>query len=60
MIIEKMLLFSIIYPFWNMATKDPDAVYASINLTNPCYPALLEDRSIVISRDIDAVICDLA
>lgn len=48
------------FPFWNMAAKNPDAVYASVNLTNPCYPALLEDRSIVISRDIDAVICDLA
>lgn len=43
-----------------MTAKNPDAVYASVNLTNPCYPALLEDRSIVISRDIDAVICDLA
>ena len=48
------------FPFWNMAAKNPDAIYASINLTNPCYPALLEDRSIVISRDIDAVIRDLA
>ncbi len=48
------------FPFWNMAAKNPNAVYASVNLTNPCYPALLEDRSIVISRDIDAVIRALA
>ena len=43
-----------------MAAKNPDAVYASVNLTNPYYPTLLENRSIVISRDIDAVIRDLA
>ncbi len=28
------------FPFWNMAVKNPDAVYASINLTNSCYPTL--------------------
>lgn len=47
------------FPFWNMAAKNPDAVFASVNLTTPCYPALLEGRSIVISRDVDAVIRDL-
>lgn len=47
------------FPFWNMATKNPDAVFASVNLTPTCYPALLEGRSIVVSRDVDAVIRDL-
>lgn len=47
------------FPFWNMAAENPDAVFASVNLTNPCYPVLLENRSIVISMDIDSVIHDL-
>ncbi len=47
------------FPFWNMAAQNPHAVFASVNLTSPCYPAALKERSIVISADIDSVICDL-
>lgn len=43
-------------PFWNMAAENPDAVFASVNLTLPCYPEILEHRSIVIQDDIDHVI----
>ena len=46
-------------PFWNMAAENPDAVFASINLTLPCYPKVLEHRSIVIQDDIDHVIENL-
>ena len=40
----------------NMAAENPDAVFASINLTLPCYPEVLEQKSIVIQDDIDHVI----
>ncbi len=46
-------------PFWKMAMQNPDAVFASVNLTDPCYPAVLKDRSIIISADINVVITDL-
>ena len=46
-------------PFWNMAAENPDAVFASVNLTLPCYPEILENRSIVIQDDIDHVIENL-
>ena len=46
-------------PFWNMAAENPDAVFASVNLTLPCYPEILEHRSIVIQDDIDHVIENL-
>jgi len=46
-------------PFWNMAAENPDAVFASVNLTLPCYPEVLEHRSIVIQDDIDHVIENL-
>ena len=39
-----------------MAAENPDAVFASINLTLPCYPEVLEQKSIVIQDDIDHVI----
>lgn len=46
-------------PFWNMAAENPDAVFASVNLTLPCYPEVLEQRSIVIQDDVDHVIENL-
>ena len=46
-------------PFWNMAFQNPEAIFTSVNLTMPCYPAALSSRTIVISADIDAVIRDL-
>ncbi len=46
-------------PFWQMAAQNTDAVLASVNLINPCYPEILKDRSIVISHDIDEVIKEL-
>lgn len=47
-------------PFWQMAAKNPEATFASVNLMMPSYPASLAGRSIVISRDIDQVLSDLA
>ncbi|MGN1042344.1 MAG: Sir2 silent information regulator family NAD-dependent deacetylase [Christensenellales bacterium] len=46
-------------PFWNMATKNERAIFASINLTLPCYPEALRDRSIVLQSDIDNTLADL-
>ncbi|BEU88928.1 hypothetical protein TAMA11512_23920 [Selenomonas sp. TAMA-11512] len=46
-------------PFWNMVYSNPDAVFASVNLTNPSYHSAIADQSIVISEDIDTVIRDL-
>jgi hypothetical protein len=46
-------------PFWDMAIQNTQAVFASVNLTAPCYPIEHEGRSIVISSDIDTVITDL-
>ena len=42
-----------------MAAENPDAVFASVNLTLSCYPEVLEQRSIVIQDDIDHVIENL-
>ncbi|MDO5135037.1 MAG: hypothetical protein Q4D55_03190 [Eubacteriales bacterium] len=47
-------------PFWQMTAQNPEAVFASVNLMTPSYPASLSGRSIVISRDIDQVLTDLA
>lgn len=44
------------FPFWEMVRQNPDAVFASVNLTAPTYPVSIEDRSVVLSRDIDEVI----
>lgn len=46
-------------PFWEMAEENEDAVFASINLKNPCCPERLKDRSIVIRCDLDQAIRDL-
>ncbi len=43
-------------PFWQMAAENEDAIFASVNLSNPCYPQMLGNRAIVISHDIDDVI----
>ncbi|MGN0203317.1 MAG: SIR2 family NAD-dependent protein deacylase [Coprococcus sp.] len=46
-------------PFWNMVMENQDAVFVSVNLTLPCYPEALKERSIVIQADIDQVITEL-
>ncbi len=46
-------------PFWQLAANNKDAVFASVNLQTPCYPEMLQERSIVISHDIDKTIRDL-
>ncbi|MGN1140860.1 MAG: Sir2 family NAD-dependent protein deacetylase [Oliverpabstia sp.] len=46
-------------PFWNMAAQNPESVFASVNLTLPCCPEFLQDRSIILQADIDRVITDL-
>lgn len=47
------------FPFWKMTLDNPEAIFASVNLDQPSYPKQLEERSIVISADIDKVISDL-
>ena len=47
------------FPFWNMAVQNPDAVFASVNLTTPCCPLAIKERSIVLQADIDQVFTDL-
>ncbi|MGN1271845.1 MAG: SIR2 family NAD-dependent protein deacylase [Lactobacillus sp.] len=46
-------------PFWNMTMQNPNAIFASINLTMPCYPEKLKEQSIVIQADIDRVVSEL-
>lgn len=46
-------------PFWQRTMENEDAVFASINLQNPCYPAALTGRAIVLQHDIDKTIRDL-
>ena len=47
------------YPFWNMTMHSRDAVYACINYGSADCPEQIEDRSICIEGDIDAVLTDL-
>ena len=47
------------YPFWNMTMHSRDAVYACINYGSADCPEQIEDRSICIDGDIDAVLTDL-
>ncbi|MDO5147342.1 MAG: Sir2 silent information regulator family NAD-dependent deacetylase [Eubacteriales bacterium] len=47
-------------PFWQMTAQNPEATFASVNLMLPSYPAALSEQAIVISRDIDQVLLDLA
>ena len=48
------------YPFWSMAGKDPDAVYACVNYGEAGCPLQLRERSICIDGDVGEVIEALA
>lgn len=47
------------YPFWQMTARNPDAVYACINLGEAYCPIEIEDRSVCIDADIGEVLCRL-
>ncbi len=47
------------YPFWRMAAKNPNAVYACINKDDAYPPEQLEKRSICSNADIKGVLDDL-
>lgn len=47
------------YPFWQMTAKNPDAVYACINLEDADCPCEIEQQSICISADAGRVIRSL-
>ncbi|MBR1761391.1 MAG: Sir2 silent information regulator family NAD-dependent deacetylase [Schwartzia sp.] len=47
------------YPFWRMATENPDAIFATVNLGEAFAPKELEGRSIRIDDDIARVLAAL-
>lgn len=47
------------YPFWNMTSKNKNAVYACINYQKAYCPPQIEKQSICIQSDIGKVIRDL-
>lgn len=47
------------YPFWQMASENPNAVYCSINLSESICPAEIKAQSFCISNDISSVLNDL-
>ena len=47
------------YPFWNMTSKNKNAVYACINYQEAYCPPQIEKQSIYIQSDIRKVIHDL-
>ena len=47
------------YPFWNMTSKNKNAVYACINYQEAYCPPQIEKQSICIQADIGKVIHDL-
>lgn len=44
------------YPFWQMAAKNPNAVYACVNFDEAFCPDELKDKSICINEDIAKVL----
>ena len=44
------------YPFWHMTAKNPNAVYACVNLDGADYMRGIEERSILIEADIGDVV----
>lgn len=44
------------YPFWNMTAKNPNAVYACVNLDGAATMRGIEERSILIEEDIGDVL----
>ena len=47
------------YPFWQMTAQNPKATYACINIEDAACPKEIENQSICIDRDINAVLTDL-
>lgn len=47
------------YPFWQMTSENPNAVYCSINLSESICPTEIKAQSICISDDISCVLNDL-
>lgn len=47
------------YPFWRFVYDNPQAVYACVNLGEALAPRDIQERSILIDADIDAVLRDL-
>lgn len=48
------------YSFWQQVYRNPDAVYACLNLTEDPVPEAIRERSILIGGDSDQVIRELA
>lgn len=47
------------FPFWQMAAKNPKAVYACVNAGEACYPGEIADRSLCVNENIGKVMIDL-
>lgn len=47
------------YPFWQMTCRNPDAVYACVNLDEAIAPKEIMEQSILLDADIAAVLHDL-
>ena len=47
------------YPFWQMTAKNPEAVYACVNLGEAFCPREIAERSICIDADIKQVLSDV-
>ncbi len=48
------------YPFWQMTERNPNAVYACINLGESFCPSDIMNRSVCIDDDIGKTICSVA
>lgn len=44
------------YPFWQMTTQNPKAVYTCVNYGEACAPKEIADRSTLINADVEEVI----
>lgn len=44
------------YPFWQMTAKNPEAIYACINLGEAMCPKAIENRSVCINADIKEIL----
>lgn len=48
------------YPFWKMTARNPQAIYACVNKGDAWVPPQIQEQSICIDGDIDAVLDELA
>ena len=48
------------YPFWQMTSKNPDAIYACVNQGQAVCPQEIERQSICINEDIGNTLCLIA